>query len=119
MAKKKRIITLFDGDEELKLRFTTNAMVAYEELMGAEFTSVMEHFRNATGGRIAFKVMRAILWAGLVEHQPDIKVSDAGGILDRVGLTEAMAKVSEAVQSAFPDAGDEDAPGNVEAADPE
>ena len=90
------------GDETLKLRFSTNAMVTFEEVYGQNFT-VVESFAKAVDvGSVSFKCLRALIFAGVSDSDP-ISLTRAGDIIDEVGAGVAMRVVMEAVRSAFPD----------------
>lgn len=50
-------------------------------------------------------IIRALLWAGLRQHHPDIDLLGAGALIEEMGgAGAALLKIGEALESAFPDA---------------
>lgn len=94
------------GGEGWKLAFTTNAMCAYEDETGKDFTSVAGALAGAGEGRISMRVMRTILWAGLLEYQEGTTMRDAGEVLDACGMTQVGGAIAAAIRLAFPEAKD-------------
>lgn len=101
MTKKRGAVSFKAGGETYKLKFSTNAMVLFEETHGVDFTKVQDYFDQASHGAISFKAMRALLYAGLSDNH-GITIEAAGGLIDELGFTDAMVKVAEAIQAAFP-----------------
>ena len=60
------------GGRRLALRYTVNAMCAMEDCAGGALDAVME--RQYTAARL-------LLWAGMLEHQPDATLMEAGGLI--------------------------------------
>lgn len=90
-------ITLKDG-EEYTLEFTLNALVEIEELFGSisEVYKIFEDFN--------LKKLRGLLYAGLVEHHPEMTERKVGSLLDMSDLTNVVETLSKAFSKAFPDA---------------
>lgn len=106
MARKTRpnkgAVTLAVGDTQHSLRFSTNAMVLFEETYGQNFTSVESFARGVDVGSVSFRCLRALIYAGLSDDT-DITLKQAGAVIDDVGFPEAMRVVLEAVRIAFPE----------------
>ncbi len=121
MAKKTRqnkgSVTLTVGEAEHSLRFTTNAIVLFEETYGQNFTAVESFARSVDVGSVSFRCLRALIYAGLSDSA-DITLKQAGAIIDEVGFPKAMGAALEAVQAAFPEPeqkpGDKSAVGNAQ-----
>ncbi|MBR9765336.1 MAG: hypothetical protein GYB53_17905 [Rhodobacteraceae bacterium] len=92
------------GGEAWKLAFTTNAMCAYEEETGKDFTAVAESLNGAKEGRVSMRVTRTLLWAGLQEYQEGTTLRDAGKVLDACGMAPAFQAIGSAIRLAFPEA---------------
>ncbi len=56
-------------------------------------------------GELAFKslrVLRGLIWAGLLHEQPDITLKDAGLIINELGMEHCFNAVAEAIVIAMP-----------------
>jgi hypothetical protein len=88
-----------DG-EDYTLSLSINAMCELEELLG-------EPIAKTAMGLSAVETMkmttvRAMLWAALRDHHPQVNIVDAGDIAAKAGITEAVKKIGEAFNLAFP-----------------
>lgn len=121
MAKKTRqnkgAVTLTVGEDEHSLRFSTNAMVLFEEAYGQNFTAVEAFARSVDVGSVSFRCLRALIYAGLSDSS-EVTLKEAGAIIDKIGFPKAMGAALEAVQVAFPEPdqkpGGADKVGNVQ-----
>ena len=86
------------------LRFSTNAMVSYQDATNETLMDGLQALQEKPGD---MKRMRALFWAGLGGGALD----EAGDIVDEIGLSEAFRLIGEAASLAFP-AAPEDASGN-------
>lgn len=86
-------VELRAGDKTYVLRYTTNALVQLEDMLGKPVTKM--------GGDISMKEARAMVWAGLLHAHPDLTPEQAGDIMDAAGLSEAARAVGEALRLAF------------------
>ncbi|EBA11794.1 hypothetical protein [Roseobacter sp. CCS2] len=106
MAKKTQLnkgtVTLNVGDQEHRLRFTTNAIVLFEETYGQNFTAVENFARGVDVGSVSFRCLRALIYAGLSDST-DTTLRGAGQVIDDVGFPQAMSAALEAVRFAFPE----------------
>lgn len=57
-----------------RLRYTVNSLCALEERAGMSIDRLMDRQFSAT---------RLLLWAGLIEEQPDLAVRDVGALIGR------------------------------------
>lgn len=94
-----KTITLNDGVER-EIRFTLNAMAELEERYG----SVDAAFKALDSGSI--KAARFVLWAGLMEAQPDLTEKQVGSLIDVQLMHDIMETVSNAIGEDMPDAPD-------------
>ncbi|MGG3737250.1 GTA-gp10 family protein [Aeribacillus pallidus] len=104
MANKAKGIVKLNAD--YSLRYTTNALVELEETLGLTVPEILVRFER---GGIGFKAIRTIVWAGLI-HQfdngdgtYDFTLTEAGDLIDELGFEAVMEKVTQALESAFPE----------------
>ena len=94
-----------NGDT-LILEFTPNGFCELEDAIGKstmEFLTDLD--RAAQSEKLAFRDVRLLFWAGLVEHQSNLDVKDAGRLMKAIGgLEPAMELVRRAIALAMPDA---------------
>ena len=87
-------VELKAGDKTYVLRYTTNALVKLEDVLGKPVSKM-------GGEEISMKEARAMVWAGLLHAYPDLTPEQAGDIIDAAGLTQAARAVGEALRLAF------------------
>lgn len=94
--------TVFEADgAQWRLRFDLNALCHVEDRLGASLDALQA--RLAQPGA---RDLRALLWAGLQRHHPEVTLEQAGRLCD---VAQAGEAVGRALAAAFPR---EDAPGN-------
>ena len=83
-------------DKERTLVMGMNAFCAAEEILGF---GLMSEIRFEE-----MRVVRALLWAGLIHEDPSLSVGEAGRLADSApgGWQYVSEKVGEAIQSAQP-----------------
>ncbi|MEW6555075.1 MAG: hypothetical protein AB1384_12410 [Actinomycetota bacterium] len=83
-------IELADGT--YKVEFTMNCLCELEELVG-----------TVEAGELppGYRSTRAMLWAGLREHHPEITLEEAGKLLPLPRMAEVNVKLSAALMDAF------------------
>jgi hypothetical protein len=88
-------VALVAGGATYTLVYNTNAVCALEEQLGQSLAEIV------TGmGRL--KVMRAVLWAGLLERHEFGRPEDVGPIMDAAGVPAVVEAVNTAIAAAFP-----------------
>lgn len=96
----------FEADgRRLTLHYSTNAICELEDELDRSFISISKEMAAATTepDRIRFSTLRAILWAGLRDHHPEIDIKSAGDLMISVGgVVKAMQLISEGFSRAFP-----------------
>ncbi|WP_138423721.1 GTA-gp10 family protein [Maritimibacter alexandrii] len=94
------------------LQFTTNALVELEEATGKSVVDILESEQQS------MKMLRAIFWAGLIEHHDTMTQKEAGAIIDAAGgLDAVMDLVNKAMTASMPEKGaEEKTPGKPAAA---
>lgn len=86
----KKTITLNDGVER-EIIFTLNAMAELEDKYG----SVDKAFEALDAGSI--KAARFVLWAGLMERNPELTEQQVGSLIDMQYLQNIMDTMSDAL----------------------
>lgn len=90
--------------ETFTLVFDVNALCALEGRLGQTADQIVARFAlTVSGSRLDLTLLRALLWASLIEHH-DMSEKDAGRLLSRAGMELVGAKVAEAIERAFPEA---------------
>lgn len=74
MNVKNEVKTARVAGREFKLRFTVNSLCALEDRAGMSIDRLMDRQFSAT---------RLLLWAGLMEEQPELTVRDVGALIGR------------------------------------
>ncbi|MBE3637464.1 hypothetical protein [Mangrovicoccus algicola] len=98
------LLKTLDGAEEYRLRFTTNAMVAFEEETGTTVLSVVKVFDKGNEAEIRFATVRMLAWACLLDGRPGITQVEAGEVIDACGgVARVMPAIGEAIRAAFPE----------------
>jgi hypothetical protein len=83
-----------------KLRMDFNAMCEFEDITGV---NAMDAFAAFEKGNISVKNMRAMMYAFLKRHQPNVTLDEAGEI-----LSENMGALEAVVASSMPTAKEAD-----------
>lgn len=82
------------GERTLILKLGHNARAEISGLMGKRFGDVVAEMDDES--------FRAVIWAGLRQHQPNLTLIDVGDILDEVGDEYAADRLHEAGELAKP-----------------
>ncbi len=93
-------VSLSAGDKTHVIRFTMNSICALEEHLGKPVTEIANVLQNPAGFQMG--MARAILWAGLLDKNPQITIEDAGEIASDAGIAECMTAIGKAFSLAFP-----------------
>lgn len=118
MAAKKPYRSLKAGGESYKLRFSTNAIIEFEEEYGDSIMAFGQKMNASApdengevdpdAPQILYKELRLLVWAALQEHHEDIGEKEVGTIIDKAGGMRAAFEVANgALADAMP--ADEDA----------
>lgn len=94
-------VDLVVGEKTYVIRLSINAMVEAETVMGMGIGDVIAELQD----RPKLGTLRALLWAGLREHQPKITLEAAGEIIAEIGFQKVAEIVGNALSLAFPDEG--------------
>lgn len=95
MANKARgEVSFHVGEREYVLVYTINALCEIEDALGFSVSDMEERLRKPSARDI-----RALLWAGLMEHHPEITLQQAGSL--ESPLPEMVAAVTRAMEAAF------------------
>lgn len=94
------------------LQMTINAICELESVQSAEegrtvgIDEIMGRFSNAERAKAVTVIMlRRIIWAMMIEHQPESTERDAGDLIMQSGGIGAITHVlKQGIKAAFPDA---------------
>jgi len=89
-------ITLLDGIERT-VKFTLNAMAELEERYG----TVEKAFEELEANSV--KALRAVLWAGFIEDDPDLTERQVGSLIDITYMSDLMESLNEAFSNDMPE----------------
>ncbi|KFB10332.1 hypothetical protein [Nitratireductor basaltis] len=95
-------VALEAGGKVYSLRFSTNAICEVEDHFGKPIMKIVEDLQDETN--VSMKMVRALVWGALLEEHPAIQPSQAGYLLDEVGVPVMTEKIGLALQRFFPEA---------------
>ncbi len=84
------------GGKKRNLRFDLNAFAELEEYYGT-IDGAMEALEKGS-----IKALRAIIWAGLLHEEPELKPSDVGSWIDIQDLPAFSETLGQALTAALP-----------------
>lgn len=106
MANKERgEVELKAGDDTFTLRLSVNALAEIENLLDVGVNDLIAMLRKPKDFRLA--TWRVLLWGALREFHK-VSLDEAGEIMGRAGINEAVQVLSEAMTAAFPEATGDD-----------
>jgi len=91
--------TLTVEEKTYRVRFSWNAAAEYEVPAGRPLSVGVQEILD---GKVSARSLRAMLWAGLQEHHPDVSLKDAGKMLGAIGVKKGLDVMLEAVQYFYP-----------------
>ena len=80
---------------EYKLAFDFNALCLAEKEVGPLGNVIGEM------SAVSLTVVRALFWAGLQKHHPEVSLTDAGDIAQELGFGPVGEAVGKGIKSAF------------------
>jgi hypothetical protein len=108
-------VTIRLGDGEKRLRFTTDALCSFEDVMGKPATWYLGAGEELIVERVGVRVVRALIWAGLRGAGSKWKLEAVGRQMELAQMPAYMEAIAKAFAEAY-GAGDEESP--EEEADP-
>lgn len=84
------------------LSFSVNALCELEDMLNQPVAKIAESLNDPENVRLS--TMRALAWAGLRDHHPEITIPQTGEIVSAAGVPATMEAVGKAFQLAFPEA---------------
>lgn len=93
-------VALKAGDATYTLCLSANAICELEDHTGR---SISEIATSLNGNNVGMKTVRALVWAALQDHHPDVDLKEAGRIITDAGMAETMEAVGNAFSLAFPE----------------
>lgn len=95
-------VAFLAGDSSYTLSFSINALCELEDALGDGVNAIAAQLGNP--GAVRIKTLRAVLWAGLLDHHDGLSIDDAGRVMTEAGIPATMAAIGKAFAAAFPDA---------------
>ncbi len=83
-----------------RLKFDWNAAAEFEEAAGRPLSDAL---LDVAREKLSAKSLRAMLWAGLQPHHPEVTLKDAGRLIDEMGRREAQRLMGAALRYYFPE----------------
>lgn len=83
------------------LKLSTNALCELEEQLGQGIESLGAMLQDPNQGRM--KLFRLVVWAALTDNHPDIKLTDAGTLIDALGMEETMSVLQRLMTLTMPE----------------
>lgn len=106
---KKGEVSFAVAGDRWTLRYTIDALCRLESELDRTFASITAELQDIAAARLS--TVRAVFWAGLVEHHPDLTVKQAGELMLAMGGTgAALTEIGKALAAAFPEAADGENP---------
>lgn len=84
------------------MRFSANALCELEDALDMGINAVATQLGNPASLRL--KTVRAVFWAGLRDHHPDMTTVQAGDLVTELGIPRAIELVGKAFELTFQDA---------------
>jgi len=98
---------IIELDRPRRIIFNLNALAELEEVYDT-FQGAVEKIQKGS-----FSAIRALLYAGLKEDDPEITLDTAGSLVDLGNLEGIVSRLTKALESALPDQ-PKNQPGNRE-----
>ena len=96
--------------ETYKMSYSADALAELEDALGMTVNEISTVMQDTAKFKIG--MIRTVFWAGLLDHQEDMKMPDARRLLKRMKVAEVSDLVGRAFTLAFPDAEDGNAAEN-------
>jgi hypothetical protein len=104
MNKVRGALTLEIGGKSYRARLTINSICSLETVLDDEVTSIISNFiQKAKAGGLSMRVLRAFLWAMLIDDKPELTLAEAGDLLDQATPAYVVSKVLEILPITFPE----------------
>ena len=88
-------VALKAGGLEYTLKFSTNAICELEDRLDKGLNTIVANMERVS-------TVRALLWAGLRAHHPEVTIAGVGEIIDGIGIAAVTDTLGKALAAAFP-----------------
>lgn len=96
-------VPLIAGDKEYRISYGVNALCELEDAFGKSVQKIVDEDLS-DDKNVRMSSVRKVIWAGLIDSEPDITVIEAGNIADLATIPVCMEAISKAFALAFPEA---------------
>ncbi len=86
---------------ELKMSFTANSHIAYEDATNDDLIGLIMRMRS---GGVPMRFIRALVWASLLQHQPNETIESVGEWLTMRTFKQIAAELGQAIAQYLPEA---------------
>lgn len=100
-------VTLEVGGKVYTLRLTLNALCELEDLLSTPKEQVTFQQVTAMAEKGSLRHVRAVVWAALREHHPEMSLRAAGEVIQEYGLSELTDHLTKLAASMSPDLADQ------------
>ena len=95
------------GKKEYTFRLGANALCRFER----ETSLPIGKLSGLNVENIEIRVVRALIWAGLKDHHPEMTIDMAGDVIDEIGMPQVIKVMGDGMAGFFPQpTGDENPP---------
>lgn len=103
MNKERGEVEIAYSGEKYLLRYSTNSLCELEDQVKMTIPEILAHFTG--GANLGLKMLRAVLWAGLLEHheKDSVTIEMAGKIIDELSSIKVLEAVQTALIASFPE----------------
>lgn len=93
------------GDKDYTMCFNNDALVQLEDQLDRGIVAITTEMQkwSKEPERVRLKWIRAMLWAGLRKHHPNMTIEQAGELIDNSNGGDMMSVITDAMQKAFGD----------------
>lgn len=97
-------VSISARDTTYLICFTINAMCELEALTGRSIVEIAMELETVqkSPATLRMSTLRAVTWAALRQHHPEITEQEAGEVLAEAGFPVVMKAVLAAIHAAFP-----------------
>ena len=102
-ATTKGTVTLEVGGKAYTLCLTLNALCELEDLLSTPKEQVTFQQVTAMAEKGSLRHIRAVIWAALRDHHPEMSLRDAGQLIQDIGMGAMTAHLTDLAASMAPD----------------
>lgn len=94
-------VALNAGGRDYNVSYSINALCELEDVLGQPVAKIAASMNDPENVRMS--AVRALVWAGLQDHHPEVTLREAGQIASEASIPVCMEAIGKAFQAAFPE----------------